>query len=148
MRKLLELEIDELLQVRRDELIYDEDSDQHVESHQRQRSGGEPNPIPPFEMLRQPVDDHTQNDEREDIAILPNHIRNHSRIPLRTNLIDHILGGHPSLFIRLCGVQIGAGTEEETRPRDEDEGLYNRPSSRQRFQFGRTLEEMVEHTEE
>ena len=64
---LLELEIDELLQVCCDELVYDKNNHNHKNCHDRQWHICEPNSVSTFKIRRQPVDYHSYDDEQENI---------------------------------------------------------------------------------
>ena len=102
----LELEIDKRLQISGDELIDDKHNQCNDENHERNRHLGEPNAIAALEIIGQPVDDHTNDDEAEHIAVVVGNIRDDLQIPVATNLIDHVFGRVPSRFVGFGWVEV------------------------------------------
>jgi hypothetical protein len=70
------LEIDEGLQVGCDELVEAEYACHHDKEHQPEGHLGKPEAIAAFETLGEPVDEHTDDKDNYDSAVLDKHIRN------------------------------------------------------------------------
>ena len=124
----LELEINERLQVGGDELVDDEHHDDTNQHHHRDRHLGEPNAVAAFEVLGQPVDNHTYHNKNKHVAVVSNDVGDLAPIPMATHLVDHVFGSVPSGFVGHGGVEVGAAAEEESGESDEGEGLEDRPS--------------------
>ena len=61
-----ELEVDERLEVGGDELADDEYGEDAGENHQRERHRGEPDAVAALEVLGEPVDDHSDDEDEDD----------------------------------------------------------------------------------
>ena len=141
----LELEIDECLQVGGDELVDDEhdgDTDQH---HHGQGHLGEPNAITPLELLWQPVNNHSQHDEDEYVAVVIDDVGYLLYAPMAAHLVDHVFSGIPSRFVGFGGVEVGTAAEEQSREGDESEGVEHRPGILQPLPGTLAAKEVVEH---
>ncbi len=55
-RRPLKLEVNERLQIRRDELVEHKDGHDHDETHEPKREHGEVDAVPAFPTVRKPVD--------------------------------------------------------------------------------------------
>ncbi len=100
----LKLEINERLQVSRDELVDHEDDDDANQHHQRQRHVGKPKAIAALEVFGQPMDDHAYHDEDEHVAVVHHDVGYLAQVPMATHLVDHVLGGVPGRFVGHGGV--------------------------------------------
>ncbi len=123
-----ELEINERLQVGGDELVDDEHHGDAYQYHHSDGHFGEPNTVAALKVLRQPVNDHTYQDEDEHVAVVPNDVGDLAPIPMATHLVDHVFGSVPSGFVGHGGVEVGAAAEEESGESDKGEGLEDGPS--------------------
>lgn len=66
----LELEINKRLQVGGNELIDDKHNQSRHQNHQSEWHTREPNAVTALETVRQPMDDETEDDEREHFPII------------------------------------------------------------------------------
>ena len=122
-----ELEVDERLQISRDELVEDEDGRDHDEAHQPEREHGEVDAVPAFPTVGEPVDDHAENEHDEDELVVGQDVGDSRDVPLPTDAVDHRLGGLPRRLVSGGRIEVGTGTEEQPRERDEDERLEDAP---------------------
>jgi len=122
-----ELEVNERLQVRGDELIEDEDDHHHDDSHQPEREHGEVDAVPAFPTVGEPVDDHTQHEHDEDELVVGDDVRDSRDVPLPADAVDHRFRRLPRRLVGSGGVEVGAGTEKQPCERNEDECLDDAP---------------------
>ena len=122
-----ELEVDKRLQVSGDELVEHEDGRNHDEAHQPEREHGEVDAVPAFPTVRKPVDDHAENEHDEDELVVGQDVGDGRDVPLPADAVDHRLGGLPRRLVGSGRVEVGAGTEEQPRKRNEDERLDDAP---------------------
>ena len=125
----LELEVDEALEVGRDELADYKDGYGASQNHQSQRHFGKPDAITPLEIIGQPMDQHSDDENDYYAPMLPSHLWHQRPVPGTSNLVNHILRRIPSLLIRLGRIQVGAAAEEKTSEGYEYEGHEYRPSA-------------------
>lgn len=118
----LELEINERLQIGRDELVEHKDRHHHDEPDEPDGQHCKIDSIPTFPTVGQPMDDHTDDKEREHGPIVEQDIGDGRHIPVSANAVHHRLGGVPCRLVGYRRIQIGTRTEEQARERDEHEG--------------------------
>ena len=91
------------------------------------------------------MDNHTQQNENEYVAVVPNNVGHLLQAPTAAHLVHHVLGGVPSRFVGLGRVEVGAATEEQTCKGDESKGLENGPSVLQPLPGFLAAQEIVNH---
>ena len=116
------MEINKRLQISGDELVEYKDRQHYDEADEPDGQQREIDPVPALPTLGQPVDDHTQAEQREHDPIVGQDVRDGRHVPVPANAVDHRLGGVPGSFIGHCRVQIGTRTEKQTCERYEHEG--------------------------
>lgn len=102
----LELEINEWLHLRRDELISHKDRSQDCQIDDGERQLGKANAISPLGASGQPMDDHSQQ-EQEEYPSVGNALLPDAPLPSRSDGIDHTGGDSPRGFIGHCRIQVG-----------------------------------------
>lgn len=123
-----ELEVDERLHLGADELVDDEDGEDADKAHDGQGKGSKSKAIAPLTVLWQPVDYHTNDKEKEDVAIGADN-RPLVACPTRPDARHHLAGCLPSLLVGSRRVEVAARAEEEPREGDEGEGDEDGPGS-------------------
>ena len=139
------MEINKRLQIRRDELIDDEDDEDADDDHQRDGHLGEPKAIATLEILGQPMNYQSYHYENEYVAVMADNIGDLLQTPAAAHLVYHVFGGVPSGFVGLGWVEVGAATEKQSREGDEGEGLENGPSVLQPLQGFLATEKVIKH---
>ena len=124
---ILELEIDERLHIGGNELVDNNHRNNHTNDHQPQRHHSEIKAVPLLELRRQPVNNHTKQEQNNDISVLPHKRQNNTAVPRTANLVDHIRCRFPRDLIGRCRVKVAGRTEEQACKGDESEGLRHRP---------------------
>lgn len=142
---LSELEVDERLEVGGDELADDEDGEDADEDHQREWHRGEPDAVAALEVLGEPVDDHTDDEDEDHAEMLLNHLRNEGQIPIAADALDHILCRAPRFLVRFRRVQVGAASEEKAGESNEYERHSNRPASLKPRESSLEAAKMIDH---
>ena len=104
----LELEVDKSLQIGCDELINHEHGGHNHSYHGRHGHKGKGQAITTFEVGRQPVNNHTDEDEYEYGAVFPHHIGDDVELPSTADLLHHVLGCVPCVLVGRGGIEIGA----------------------------------------
>ena len=124
-----ELEVDERLEVSGDELADDKDGEDAGEDHQREGHRGEPDAVATLEVLGEPMDDHSDDEDEDHAEVLLDHLRDEGQVPVATDALDHILRCAPRLLVRLRRIQVRAATEEKAGESDEYERHGDSPTS-------------------
>lgn len=140
-----ELEVDEGLKVGSDELADDEDGDGAGQNHQRKRHRCEPDAVATLEVLRKPMDYHSDDEDQNHSEMLLYHLRYKGKVPLTAYTLDHILCRAPRLLIRLRRVQIGAASEEKAGEGYEYERHSHSPTCLEPRERGLETAQVVEH---
>lgn len=140
-----ELEVDERLEVGGDELADDEDGEDADEGHQREGHRGEPDAVAALEVLGEPMDDHSEDEDEDHTYVLLSHLRDQGQVPVAAYSLDHILCRTPRFLIRLGRVQVGAASEEKAGESNEYERHSDRPASLKPREGGLEAAQMVEH---
>ena len=81
------------------------------------------------------MDDHTDDENQHDIAVLQQEVRNNGAIPSSTYLVDHILRRLPCFAVGCGGVEVAAGAEEQPRKGDKREGLNHSPGATEPLRY-------------
>mgnify|MGYP007092332659 FL=1 len=140
-----ELEVDERLEVGCDELADDEDGEDAGEDHQRERHRGEPDAVAALEVLGEPMDDHSEDEDEDHTYVLLSHLRDQGQVPVAADALDHILCRTPRFLVRLGRVLVGAASEEKAGEGDEYERHGYRPASLKPRESGLEATKMIEH---
>ena len=140
-----ELEVDERLEVGGDELADDEDGEDADEGHQREGHRGEPDAVAALEVLGEPMDDHSEDEDEDHTYVLLSHLLDQGQVPVAAYSLDHILCRTPRFLIRLGRVQVGAASEEKAGKSNEYERHSDRPTCLKPRESGLEAAQMVEH---
>ena len=140
-----ELEVDERLEVGGDELADDEDGEDADEGHQREGHRGEPDAVAALEVLGEPMDDHSEDEDEDHTYVLLSHLRDQGQIPVAADALDHILCCAPRFLVRFRRIQVGAASEEKAGKSNEYERHSDRPTCLKPRESGLEATKMIEH---
>ena len=140
-----ELEVDERLEVSGDELADDEDGEDADEGHQREGHRGEPDAVAALEVLGEPMDDHSEDEDEDHTYVLLSHLRDQGQVPVAADALDHILCCAPRFLVRFRRIQVGAASEEKAGKSNEYERHSDRPTCLKPREGCLEAAQMVEH---
>ena len=108
------MEINEGLQVGRDELVERHHDKHDDDAHEPQRGLGKPDAIAPFEAGGQPVYGHAEGEEQEWPPVVAQYRGYDTEVPMATDLAHHERSSLPGYLVGLGRVEVGSAAEEES----------------------------------